>query len=403
MKFEKVKIFVPLLLITFILLQLGMFLPVVNAEEEGIYKPVEDVSEKELEKEINNSIKIDDWNDTKKIEKGKKGFYKAYEKEINKMIRDYEKIHGKHSASKYKERIEKLDYHKGEFACETGLGAITDISCHLDSLFLKIGKGTLEYVLAPLSRLAIKPSEIMGNEVINKYKKALNSLPEVLLALFLMIQVAKQYAFRFMDGEGGKIFNEKIIKTMGAAFLVFMYTPFFKIIMNLQFALTQPIYAKLAGSEKLSKDLIVAFLLTPNDTMMIFFILIFALLFLVMFFQMVYTFALIAVLYILGPLAIVTMVNEEYNLFNLWLRTIVARILTLFIQGLTVVLSFGFLTDFGKVMSMQWQPFQFAVAIGFLIVGMTTPMLLQQFGNSSGSGRIVIAGFRTISRRPIRR
>lgn len=68
------------------------------------------------------------------------------------------------------------------------------------------------------------------------------------------------------------------------------------------------------------------------------------------------------------------------------------------IQALCVVLSISFLTNFDNIFVLSKQPFVFASSIGFLIVGIMVPALLQSFGSSSGSGRMVISTIKTIAR-----
>jgi hypothetical protein len=155
----------------------------------------------------------------------------------------------------------------------------------------------------------------------------------------------------------------------------------------------------MTGSKDFQTDIMVTFLFSPNGAMMLIFLSIYALCFLALFLQMVFSFCLIAIIYVTGPLAVVTIPNDEYNLFNLWLKTFVARALTLFLQGLCVVLSIRFLTNFDNVLSYSKQPFTFAIAVGFLVLGIVVPSILQQFGNSTGSGRMIISTIRTVAMR----
>src|SRR5699024_12462539 len=80
-----------------------------------------------------------------------------------------------------------------------------------------------------------------------------------------------------------------------------------------------------------------------------------------------------------------------YNMFGMWLRTLLSRFLTLALQGLSVVLSFSYAT------SIDWMVdgagdnvdsvFVKILAISFLIVGIWLPSLLKEFGSASGRGK----------------
>ncbi|PFP09233.1 hypothetical protein COJ90_21200 [Priestia megaterium] len=387
---------IALCLTVLILLQSSLNLHPSFAEEDNNKQSLIDptIDEKQFEKDLKQQVENTP-TQSRKIEKGKGKFYDAYKKEIDKLAKQYEKLYGEGAADSYKDRVKDLDYQAGNFDCGT-----FDVSCKIDSWFFSIGKQATEYALSPLSKLAIKPSEVLDDTVLTKFKNSFGTLPQALLSLVLIYQILKMLVVRFTDmSDAPQVLNEKLVKTVIAALLLFAYTPFFKLLLNLQYALNAPIFYQLTGSGTLKTDITISFLLAPNGAMMIIFLIVYALVILALFLQMVYSFCLIAVLFVVGPLAIVTIPNDEYNFFNLWLKIYASRALTMFVQGLCVVLSISFLTNFDNVLELSKQPFVFAAAIGFLIVGITAPTLLQNFGSSSGSGRMIISTVKTIARR----
>ncbi|WP_332633091.1 conjugal transfer protein TrbL family protein [Halalkalibacter flavus] len=382
------------LLTMLIILQAGFNLNISHAEEkQSIIMQDTTINEQQLERELKKEIQNTP-TQSREIKPGTEGFYNAYKNEIDSLVDQYEKLHGKGSANLYKKRVKELDYQEGTFNCGR-----FDVGCHVDSWIFSLGKKTIEYVLSPLSQLAIKPSAVLDDAVLTRFKDSFDKVPQTLLALILIFQILKMMIVRFTDAsDAPQILNEKLAKTVFAAALLFTYTPFFKLLLDIQYALNAPIFYQLTGAGHLKTDIMVGFLLTPNGSMMVLYLIIYALVLLALFLQMVYSFCLIAILFVTGPLAIVTMPNDTYNLFSLWLKIYIARALTLFVQGLAVVLSISFLTNFENILSLTKAPFVFATSIGFLIVGLMAPSLLQQFGNSSGSGRMVIASIRTFSR-----
>src|SRR5699024_11754691 len=112
------------------------------------------------------------------------------------------------------------------------------------------------------------------------------------------------------------------------------------------------------------------FLLTSNGSIFVVLIILYAVLLVVLFFQMAYTFALIGLFYTVGPVAIVTMVNDEYNMFSMWLKTIIARFLTLALQGLTVMLSFSYESSMDAIFAQDAlrSAFQEVISLSFLVV-----------------------------------
>src|SRR5699024_8308918 len=112
------------------------------------------------------------------------------------------------------------------------------------------------------------------------------------------------------------------------------------------------------------------------------------------------TFACIGLFYTIGPVAIVTMVNDEYNMFSMWLKTIIARFLTLALQGLTEMLSFSYASNMDAIFTGDalQSGFQKIISLAFLVVGISLPALLKEFGNSSGSGRGAISATQSMTR-----
>lgn len=367
-----------------------------GVEDSSIFnQPMKDtdIDEDKMNQKIKESSQ-DFSTQSKEIEAGKGKFYQAYKKEIDKLIKQEEKLNGKGSADLYRERLKNLDYQKGTIEC----GKL-DVPCNMDALAFSFGKNAISYVLSPISKLAIKPSEILDDQVLKRFSTSFGKLPEALLSLFLIFQILKMLVMRFTDtSDAPAVMNEKLVKTIIAAALLFAYVPFFKLLLYLQYGLNAPIYYQLTGAGKLNTDIMIAFLFTPNGVMMVIFLAVYALAVLVLFMQMVYSFCLISILFVTGPLAVVTIPNDEYNFYGLWQKTYAARVLTMFIQALCVVLSISFLTNFDNIFVLSKQPFVFASSIGFLIVGIMVPALLQSFGSSSGSGRMVISTIKTIAR-----
>lgn len=198
------------------------------------------------------------------------------------------------------------------------------------------------------------------------------------------------------------VMNDKIVKIAMACILLFSYTAFFKLILAIQYRVNYGIFSYLGNAEEVSNDILLNLILTGNGITFVIMVLVYALLIAVLFFQMTYTFALISLYYVVGPVAIVTMVNDEYNMFSTWFRTIISRFLTLALQGLTVVLSFSYAS------SMEWAldsggdnvegVFTKILALSFLIVGISIPSLLKEFGNSSGSGKGAMSATQSVSK-----
>lgn len=103
------------------------------------------------------------------------------------------------------------------------------------------------------------------------------------------------------------------------------------------------------------------------------------------------------ILYIMGPVAITTMVNDEMNFFSLWVRRLVSRVLTLLLQSLCIAMCFA--TLFHITFKYNETITDLMLAIAFLFVALSVPKMLENFGDSSGAGRSTLLFVRSMGRR----
>ena len=383
---KRKKIISLIMLFVFLLFPLNTMADSLNRGDAEFQK-----SGNELRDEISGDTQELDTHGIKEIGDKKGDFYNAYKKEFDAWAED---IPG---GQVYKELIQVYNYQNGNFECGK-----FDVMCHIVNFGYVTGASVVNAFLAPISKLAIEPEKILNDNTLNKFKDAFNTFTVSLLAVFVAFQIIKTYAFRMTNhSDTGNVLSEKVIKVSIASILLFGYDFFFQMILSIQYRVNYGIYNYLTNSEEVTSDVMLNMLLTPNGTMFVIMILLLAILIAVLFFQMIYSFAMVSLFYVVGPVAITTMVNDDYNMFNLWLKTIISRFLTLALQGMTVVLCLSFASriDFiteGSSISDQF--FEKIAALAFLVVGISIPALLKEFGNSSGSGKGVISGTKSVTR-----
>lgn len=352
-------------------------------------------ADSELEKtgdQIREEIELDteelETHGLKEIGNKKGDFYKAYKEEFDEIE---ENVPG---GATYVKLMKKYNYHDGEFECGK-----FDIVCHVVNFGFVMGSSIVNALLAPLEKLAIEPEKILADSTLTTFKSAFFTFTTSLLAVFILFQVMKIYAFRMTNhSDTISLLNEKVVKIVMAAILLFSYDVFFKIILNIQYRVTYGLFNYLTNTNEVAQNVMLSQLLTPNGIVFVLMVLVFAILLAVLFFQMLYSFAMIGVFYIVGPVAVTTMVNDDYNMFPLWLKTIISRFLTLALQGLCVVLCLSFGSRIGFLTEGSGDMMGFLdkiTAIVFLVVGIAIPGLLKEFGNSSGAGRATTGGART--------
>lgn len=352
--------------------------------------------EEEIEEEIDEDIEDGeadlDVEEGVSVEEGAGELYEAYEDEFEEVRKS--QIGGEI----FVELIEDFDYVKGSFDCGK-----FDILCHIVNITYVAGSSIVNFLLKPLEKLAIQPDQILGDQKLTKFNGYFDSFTVSLLSVFILFQIIKIYTFRMTShADTLNVMNDKVVKIVMACILLFSYTQFFRFMLVIQYKVNYSIFSFLGNSEEVSKHLMLNLILTGNGITFLIMILIYGLLMAVLFFQMTYSVALIALYYVVGPVAITTMVNDEYNMFGMWLRTLLSRFLTLALQGMTVVLSFSYASDVEWIIQSGGDNvegvFSKVLAISFLIVGISIPSLLKDFGNSSGSGRGAMNAAQSVTR-----
>ena len=106
--------------------------------------------------------------------------------------------------------------------------------------------------------------------------------------------------------------------------------------------------------------------------------------------QFIIRYAEIALLMILGPFAIATNINKEYNLFPVWWRHLLA---TIFTQAVQVLLILIWIEVVSKAVFMLMF-YRLILSVGFLIVIARTPGFLKQWMYSTGAASGVMSGVR---------
>ncbi|MGR5971080.1 conjugal transfer protein TrbL family protein [Bacillus paranthracis] len=103
--------------------------------------------------------------------------------------------------------------------------------------------------------------------------------------------------------------------------------------------------------------------------------------------QFLYRTALAGILFIMGPLAIVTKVNDNLNFYDFWIRLWLATFLTFGMQVLAVTLGFNFLLTppigYGENENLF-------LGLAFFVLALTIPSILGQFGMSTNTTRTMM-------------
>lgn len=350
-------------------------------------------SDEDLQKQVNqHEESIVDASTNREIKKEKGGLYKAYKKEVDEEA-DKRKKYDKEGAKQFKDTIEKYNTSTGKIDVGT-----FDVQGHVINVLISVGASGIQLVNEPLASFTIKPSDVLEAPSAQPLKTAFDTLTDVLIALFLVFQITKIMSTRALDiGYQGHAVYEKLFKTIVAVVLIGLYDPLFKLILNFQYLFITPILKSINVSSDMAHIIMLKSITTGANLGYVIVFPIIAVLILIVTISLFYSLALMIVLYVVGPGAIATMVNDDMEFYSLWIRKIVSRVLTLFLQSLCIALSFATLmrVTFSAKESMT----DILLGIAFLIVALGVPKMLENFGDSSGAGRTTIMAFRGMKRK----
>lgn len=283
---------------------------------------------------------------------------------------------------KYKDFIKAYDLETNTFDC----GAF-EVYCHMNSPIYSGGIGLLNFVITGLDTIVVGNDWFLKEPKFQAYKGYFNTMTTTMLAIFLTWQIMAGYAQRFTNmDEMDTLINEKFLKAcVGAAFLA-LYDPILSMILDVQ-------NSSISGILKMSVDIesfaLVVFRYTTNyGYIVIIFIGLVLTIFLI---ALTYRFIAFSFMYVAGVLAIPTIVNEEFNYFNIWFRYIINSAVTLILQSICFTFAIGCLTvqySFLQAMPLGVEVVMgIILSLGFAIFALVIPGILGNLGNSSGTGR----------------
>lgn len=285
--------------------------------------------------------------------------------------------------------LDKYDYESNTIDCSW-----YDVTCHVNGNFIftnmvglvKAGTNQIDNIISGFSNF-----DQTDDETIQNYKNAFGSLSLTMAAIFLLYQAMRITMLYIGESdEGMNILYEKLWSVFAIGILLAFYDEIYDWILVLIHEMSVAITSTAIDAKDVAISLVV------NGALYGIILALFLAVILIVFaLAYLYRFALFTLLFVTGVIAIPTMLNDTYNFFSLWLRTIVSNGLTFILQTLCYALGFNQLTSLASG--------SFMYAIAFFILALSVPGILNQFGASSGSGRALASGAKTVMRYAARR
>lgn len=277
--------------------------------------------------------------------------------------------------------LEKYNYETNQFDCKWH-----EIGCHTNSFLFTTVSGFVFGAIDSFSKFQLDPDFITGNPIYEGYMLNFKSLAWTIAAIFILWQTLKIIILYSGNGEEGmNSLYDKLVAVIAGGILLGVYAQFFDWLLELTHLLTETMLT----SPVTHYDVMQVMAVNSVGYGLILMIVVSAILF-VFFLSILYRTVLFVILYITGVLAVPTIVNDQYNFFNLWLKTVVSNILTLTIQLLCFVLGIKTLVSL--------ESGNMIIGMVFFIVGLSIPTLLSQFGASTGSAKAVGSSVKYVAR-----
>lgn len=300
-------------------------------------------------------------------------FYKKHKKEFQKA----------NLSKEYIETMQKFDYDTNSFNC-----GMTELSCKMTAYTSDLGIGLAKFAGSATKFLLKKPETIVKDKGFVKFKNFMSTLSVSMLTLFAIWQIIAMMMRRFGDPDDyPQAMNQKMLSLFAGGVFLGLYETIFTLILQIQYDATNSILQAGVGAEQL---VLMVLLYSPEYS--IIFGIAMAAICIVFVIAIFYRFVALGFFYVVGPIAIPTIVNEEFNYFQIWLKYIVNNCVTLFVQSVAFSLAVAAMT--GQFSYTKGFPDGLDVIMGFVLAlcmcffALVIPGILGNMGSSTGTGRM---------------
>jgi len=304
-------------------------------------------------------------------------FYKRNKAQFD----QYENILGKDYIDNF---VKKYDSSTNTFKCDT-----FDFSCHANAQIFSGALGLAKTSVEQMKIVVRDPQLIVKDPGINKFKGYLTTLANSLLPLFVIWHMMVMALRRLGDPDDyQQAMNQKMLGFITGAIMLGLYNPIFNIILDMQNDLLRGIVKGTVDTDAL---MVMVFTWSPTYSVVLSF---FVLLAVIIFgLAVMYRFVALSFMFMVGPLAIATILNDEFNYFNVWWKYIWNNIVTFALQAIAYAFCIQVLTNQNAYVKSFPYLSQGVVAISMVLVisffSLTIPFILGNLGSSSGTGRSI--------------
>ncbi|MFE5322237.1 conjugal transfer protein TrbL family protein [Paenibacillus sp. NPDC056579] len=263
----------------------------------------------------------------------------------------------------------------------------TEIDCKFQNILIDLANQAFDVMKDMLEIFILKPGDLLQNATINTFFNLIKGVSWSLATVFLIYQCLRIYVLSLADGD-----RSELRKLLPKIFLI----PVFMM------SLPWGVEAILTLSGEFSRGFLAVpsvdqdgaavvgfaaiYLLFMGATSSLF-IVILALVFLALLavfaFQQCLRFAELAFLVVSGPIAIMSILNQEFNLFPSWWRHLLSVAFTQSVQYLLIMMAIKLATGTNPFKGEYMGIFG---SIGCMVLVIKSPAFIREFMYSTGAG-----------------
>jgi hypothetical protein len=263
----------------------------------------------------------------------------------------------------------------------------TEIDCKFQNILIDLANQAFNVMKEMLEIFILKPGDLLENPTVNTFFNLIKGVSWSLATVFLIYQCLRIYVLSLADGDRSEL--KKLLPKIFLIPVFMMSLPWgVEGILTLSGDFSRGFLAvpsvDASGAETVGFAAIyLLFTAATNSLFIVILALVFLALLAVFAFQQCLRFAELAFLVVSGPIAIMSILNQEFNLFPSWWRHLLSVAFTQSVQYLLIMMAIKLATGTNPFKGDYMGIFG---SIGCMVLVIKSPAFIREFMYSTGAG-----------------
>ncbi|MFK7697273.1 conjugal transfer protein TrbL family protein [Paenibacillus sp. HJGM_3] len=264
----------------------------------------------------------------------------------------------------------------------------TEVDCKFQNILIDLANQAFDVMKDMLAIFILEPGQLLENETVSTFFNLIKGVSWSLATVFLVYQCLRIYTLNLADGDRSEL--RKLLPKIFLIPVFMMGLPWMvEGILTLSGAFSRGFLAVPSvgpdGGQMLGFAAIyMLFMGATGSLFIVILVLVFLALLAVFAFQQCLRFAELAFLVVTGPVAIMSILNQEFNLFPSWWRHLLSVAFTQSVQYLLIVMAIKLATGTNPFQGDYMGIFG---SIGCMVLVIKSPGFIREFMYSTGAGR----------------